>query len=66
MEARGKNQTIKAFVPLAEMFRYATDLRSMTGGRGSYIMHLLSYEEVPAKIAQGIIAQNPRHKQEEE
>jgi len=66
VEARGKNQTIKAFVPLAEMFRYATDLRSMTGGRGNYTMHFSSYEEVPAKIAQGIVAQNPRHKHEEE
>ncbi|MFA5039432.1 MAG: elongation factor G [Candidatus Omnitrophota bacterium] len=66
VEARSKNQTIKALVPLAEMFRYATDLRSMTGGRGSYVMHFSSYEEVPARIAQGIVAQNPRHKQEEE
>ncbi|MDD2866163.1 MAG: elongation factor G [Candidatus Omnitrophica bacterium] len=66
VEARGKNQTIKALVPLAEMFRYATDLRSMTGGRGSYTMHFSSYEEVPAKISQGIVAQNPRHKHEEE
>ncbi len=66
VEARGKNQTIKAQVPLAEMFRYATDLRSMTQGRGSYTMHYAHYEEVPAKIAQGIIAQYPRHKVEEE
>jgi elongation factor G len=66
VEARSKNQTIKALVPLAEMFRYATDLRSMTGGRGSYTMRFSSYEEVPAKISQGIVAQNPRHKVEEE
>lgn len=66
VEARSKNQTIKALVPLSEMFRYATDLRSMTGGRGSYIMHFSSYEEVPSKIAQNIVSQNPRHKQEEE
>ena len=66
VEARSKNQTIKAQVPLAEMFRYATDLRSMTGGRGSYTMRFSRYEEVPAKIAQTIIAQNPRHKVEEE
>ena len=66
VEARSKNQTIKAQVPLSEMFRYATDLRSMTGGRGSYTMHFSRYEEVPAKIAQTIIAQHPRHKVEEE
>jgi elongation factor G len=66
VEARSKNQTIKAKVPLAELYRYATDLRSMTGGRGSYTMHFSHYEEVPSKIAQGIVAQNPKHKIEEE
>ena len=66
VEARSKNETIKAKVPLAEMYRYATDLRSMTGGRGSYLMRYSHYEEVPAKISQTIIAQNPRHKVEEE
>jgi elongation factor G len=66
VEARLKNQTIKALVPLSEMFRYASDLRSMTGGRGSYTMHFYSYEEVPSKIAQQIATQNPRHKHEEE
>ena len=66
VEARSKNQTIKAQVPLQETFRYATDLRSMTGGRGSYTMRFSHYEEVPAKIAQSIITQYPRHKQVEE
>jgi elongation factor G len=66
VEARSKNQTIKAQVPLVEMFRYATDLRSMTGGRGSYTMRFSHYEEVPQKIAQSIVAQYPRHKVEEE
>ena len=66
VEARSKNQMIKAKVPLSEMYRYATDLRSMTGGRGSYVMRFSHCEEVPAKIAQTIIAQNPRHKIEEE
>ncbi len=66
VEARSKNQTIKAKVPLAEMFRYATDLRSMTGGRGSYTMRFSHYEEIPQKIAATIVAQNPRHKTEEE
>jgi elongation factor G len=66
VEATGKYETIKALVPLSEMFRYASDLRSMTGGRGSYSMHYSSYEEVPGKIAQTIIASNPRHKGAEE
>lgn len=66
VEARSKNQLIKAQVPLAEMFRYATDLRSMTGGRGSYTMHFCRYDEVPQKIAQDIITKHPRHKHEEE
>lgn len=66
VEARAKSETIKAKVPLAELYRYATDLRSMTGGRGSYTMHFSHYEEVPAKIAQSVIAQNPKHKTEEE
>lgn len=50
-------QTIQAQVPLAEMFKYATELRSMTGGRGSYTMKFSHYEEVPAKIANTIISQ---------
>jgi len=66
VEARGKNQTIKAHVPLAELFRYASDLRSMTGGRGSYTMHFFGYEEVPARITQQIVAANPRRKGHEE
>lgn len=66
VEARSRNQTIKAQVPLAEMFRYATDLRSMTGGRGSYTMRFCRYDEVPQKTAQDVIARHPRHKHEEE
>jgi len=66
VEACGKSQVIKALVPLAELFRYASDLRSMTGGRGSYTMHYVGYEEVPQKIMQQIVVQNPRHKGQEE
>lgn len=57
MDIKGKNQIIRAKVPLAEMFRYATDLRSMTQGRGVYSMRFSHYEEVPARIAERIIAQ---------
>jgi len=46
---------IKALVPLAEMYRYAIDLKSMTQGRGSFKMEFSSYEEVPARLAEEII-----------
>lgn len=56
MEARDGSQHIKAFVPLSEMFGYATDLRSKTQGRGNYTMTFDHYEEVPKKIAEEIQA----------
>ncbi|MDA8078528.1 MAG: elongation factor G [Nitrospiraceae bacterium] len=56
MDKRGKAQVIKSQVPLAEMFGYATDLRSKTQGRATYTMQFGSYEEVPKGIADGIIA----------
>jgi elongation factor G len=56
MELRGGTQIVKSFVPLAEMFGYATDLRSRTQGRGSYTMHLHGYEEVPSQVAEEIIS----------
>ncbi|KMJ56249.1 elongation factor G [Bacillus sp. LL01] len=55
MEARGNAQTVKAFVPLAEMFGYATSLRSRTQGRGTYSMFFDHYEEVPKSVAEEII-----------
>jgi len=57
MEARGNAQVIKALVPLAEMFGYATDLRSMTQGRATYIMRFSHYEEVPPNVAEQIIGE---------
>jgi elongation factor G len=56
MELHGGTQIVKTFVPLSEMFGYATDLRSRTQGRGSYTMHLHRYEEVPAMVAEEIIS----------
>ncbi len=56
MEKRGKAQVIKSQVPLAEMFGYATDLRSKTQGRATYTMQFAHYEEVPKSIAETIIA----------
>ncbi|MGE5509170.1 MAG: elongation factor G, partial [Chitinophagales bacterium] len=49
-------QVIRALAPLAEMFRYAIDLRSMTQGRGSFTMEFDHYEEVPAQLAEQIVA----------
>ena len=56
MEIRGANQVVQAVVPLAEMFGYATQLRSMTQGRGVYTMQFSHYDQVPASIAQSIVA----------
>ncbi len=56
MEARGNSQVIAAQVPLAEMFGYATDLRSKTQGRATYTMQFAGYEEVPQSLATEIIA----------
>jgi elongation factor G len=55
MEPAGKKTRIKALVPLAEMTRYAIDLKSMTQGRGSFSMRFSSYEEVPAYLAEEVI-----------
>jgi len=56
MEARAGAQAIGAFVPLSEMFGYATDLRSKTQGRGNYSMQPSHYAEVPKSIMDGIIS----------
>jgi elongation factor G len=55
MESRGSTQVVRARVPLAEMFGYATDLRSMTQGRASYSMELSHYAEVPASVAAELV-----------
>ncbi len=60
MEARGNAQVIRALVPLAEMFGYATDLRSMTQGRATYIMKFSHYEEVPPNVAEQIIGERTK------
>ena len=63
MEARGGSQIIRGFIPLSEMFGYATDLRSKTQGRGTYAMEPSHYEEVPKTILDTIVA--TRSKKEE-
>ncbi|MGI8747236.1 MAG: elongation factor G, partial [Deinococcus sp.] len=55
MEARGNAQLVKAFVPLSEMFGYATEMRSMTQGRASYSMFFDHYTQVPGNIAQALM-----------
>jgi elongation factor G len=56
LEPLGNSQTIKASVPLSEMFGYATDLRSMTQGRATFTMQFDRYEDVPATIAETIVS----------
>ena len=63
METEGHKSVVSAQVPLAEMMRYSNDLRSMTGARGIYTMRFDHYEQVPAHLAQNIIA---AHKTEQE
>jgi elongation factor G len=57
MEPSGSFQVVRALVPQAEMFRYATDLRSMTQGRASFTSVFAQYEEVPQNVAEQIIAE---------
>jgi elongation factor G len=56
MEQRGASQVVRAQVPLAEMFGYATDLRSRTQGRATYTMQFHSYQQVPESISREIVA----------
>ncbi len=64
MEPKGSMQLIKAQVPLAELSKYAIDLRSLTQGRGSFEMSFDHYEEVPARTAEAIIAQAQKEKEQ--
>ena len=64
MEVKGKNEVVKAHIPLAEMFKYTSDLRSVTGGRGSYSMSFSNYSIVPGRIAQGIAEKAKQAKQD--
>ncbi|HEY4752327.1 MAG TPA: elongation factor G, partial [Candidatus Limnocylindrales bacterium] len=58
MDPRGSTQVVRAAVPLAQMFGYATDLRSMTQGRASYSMELSHYAEVPPNLAAELVAKS--------
>jgi elongation factor G len=65
MESEGSIQKIKAQVPQAEMYRYASQLRSMTQGRGTFVQKFSHYEEVPKENAERIIAEAAKDKEEE-
>jgi elongation factor G len=56
MEAHGGTQIVNARVPLAEMFGYATDLRSRTQGRATFSMHFERYEQVPQQVSEEVVA----------
>jgi len=59
-------QVITAEAPQSEMFRYSSELRSITGGRGSFEMEFDRYDIVPANVTQKIVAEAKKDKQEEE
>jgi elongation factor G len=65
VEGKGHNQVVKANVPMAEVLRYAPDLISMTGGKGSFTLEYSHYEEVPANIAERMVAAAQKEKEEE-
>ena len=64
MEPVSGMTTIRAEVPMAEMLTYSQSLTSMTGGRGDYHMHFLRYEEVPSHVAQKVMTQFQKEKEE--
>ena len=63
MDTNGGRSVVSAQVPLAEMQRYTTDLRSMTGGRGVFEMEFSHYQQLPAHIAEEIIAENVKEEE---
>jgi elongation factor G len=55
MEPKGANQVVRALAPLAEMANYASELRSLTGGRGTYSMTFAHYQEVPSHLVGPVV-----------
>ena len=66
MDAGDTSQTVRAHVPLAEVFKYASELKSMTHGRGAYTMKFSHYIQAPAKVQENIIAKFKQERQEKE
>ncbi len=66
MDSEGGMQVVKAQIPLEEMYKYANELKSLTGGRATYTMSFSHYDPVPPNVAQKVIAENKKeHKAEE-
>jgi elongation factor G len=65
MEVNENIQIITAEVPMAELFKYAAELRSITGGQGSFVMAFDRYDVVPSNVAQKIIAEAAKHRVED-
>ena len=65
MDSEGPFQVVKAKIPLAELYKYSTHLRSMTSGRGMYARHFSSYEEVPKDIESKVIDEYKKSKEED-
>jgi elongation factor G len=66
VDALGKSQIVRCQVPLAEILRYSSDLRSITSGRGQFTMKVSHYEEIPAAIAEKVISESKKEMGEEE
>ncbi len=66
VDAKGNYQVIQANVPMSEMLKYAPDLNSKTGGRGTFTMEFSHYEEVPGQLAEKVIAQAKKDKEKED
>ncbi len=64
MEPRGKKQVVRAHVPLAELYKYSSTLRSITQGRGSYKRKFVTYETAPPHVTERVIEQSAREKEE--
>jgi elongation factor G len=64
MDSKGRNQIVRALVPMVEVLKYAPDLRSMTGGRGMFTTRHSHYEEVPAHLKDSVIAKAQQKKEE--
>lgn len=64
MDSDGKFQIVKAYVPLAELYKYSSHLRSLTSGRGTHKIKFAYYEEVPKEVEQKIVDEYKKHKEE--
>lgn len=66
VDSKGNYQIVEAYVPMAEMLKYAPDLNSKTGGRGTFTMEFSHYEEIPAQLTEKVIAQAKKDKESKE